>query len=62
VTARWGCWNTPRKDGYWASAMTYTDNRRRRMQAAIWIEDKGSKDCQHRKGTPNDPKCAGCRK
>ena len=56
----WGCHSKPRADGYWASAMTYTDNRRRRQQAAVWIKDTGSLDCKYRHHTPNDPRCEGC--
>jgi hypothetical protein len=31
-------------------------------QLLRWHEDTGSRECQHRKRTPDDPKCVGCHK
>ena len=70
MTARWGCWNTPRKDGYWVRNGTvpvqddvgFGPQTVVEAQLLRWHEDTGSRECQHRKSTPSDPKCVGCHK
>ena len=64
MTAHWGCWNTPRRDGYWANEKVINLGKHPtvRVAEAVWIEDTSSRECQHRKGTPGDPKCEGCLK
>jgi hypothetical protein len=55
----WGCHSQPRKDGYWAKAGTFVNERLEVVQNARWIVDVGSRECQYRKSTP-DPRCEGC--
>lgn len=57
----WGCHSAhghERCDWYWVQDGWMTAEVRR----MVMHKDTGSIECQYRKGTPDDPKCAGCSK
>jgi len=57
----WGCHSQPRKDGFYVRTLQFPhDGKGAPRDGWEWMKDTGSKECQYRKATPNDPRCEGC--
>lgn len=57
----YGCNNTPREDGYMVRDGTIVKGSIE-VQVMLYHKDTSSRTCQYRLETPNDPRCAGCKK